>query len=404
VILSAPQVLDKLSSISSAASSRLHSPAPTDRAPLTASTLRSRAVSPMPGNTLFPPKSNVSATGSSPRGSYASLSSPNVRYSRDLEPETPSLASKNTPFDSAGEGFGRQMRETEESTTPKERERLYASQRAPQPVFTVSGNGDSNGIRKEGSVRVSFSRSRQEIDVDEFGMSKTSQVRQRAYSSESDDRSITPPADASRRYVADSTHQISSGRERRISINEPQASPTKAREPLRTRAAAGTLGRQRNSSEIIERTVAAARKSPVRARGALPSEFRSSTESKRASLDNKRFSLDSKVSITTIYNASAYTQGVFDYASVPFLDRQILQISRVVKADSIVLLQPLGGREPQLFASRHAGRTLDGLVKIRRPMVTNLGAERRLVLAMNDAVEALKVRSSPTGAALSGKA
>ncbi|EUC67320.1 poly(ADP)-ribose polymerase PARP protein, putative [Rhizoctonia solani AG-3 Rhs1AP] len=294
-------VLDKLSSISSAASSRIHSPAPNDRVPLTASTLRSRAVSPAPptNNTLFPPKSSGSNAGSSPRGSYASLTSPNARYARDLEPDPPSFSSRVQSSD-------RQIRDSEESTTPKERERLYASQRAPPSAYTVSNEGSLGGMRREGSVRVSFSRSR-DMDVDEFGMNRSSQVqsqsqssqsRQRAYSSESDDRSITPPADASRRLAME---QMSGGRGRRISIsiNEPDDSPTKPREPLRTRSVAGTLGRQRNniqrnSTEIIERTVAAARKSPVRTRGALPSEFRSNTEGKRASWDSKRFSLDGK--------------------------------------------------------------------------------------------------------------
>ncbi|KAG8690264.1 hypothetical protein FRC11_012817 [Ceratobasidium sp. 423] len=287
-------VLDKLSSISSAASSRLNSPAPNDRVPLTASTLRSRAVSPMPptSNTLFPPKSGASASGLSPRGSHASLSSPNGRYGRDLEPETPSFSSRVQSSD-------KQIRDSEESTTPKDRERLYASQRAPPSAYTVSTDGSASGMRREGSVRVSFSRSRQEMDVDEFGVNRSSQAqslsqsqsRQRAYSSESDDRSITPPADASRRLAVE---QTSGGRGRRISINEPNVSPTKPREPMRTRAAAGTLGRQRTSAEVIERTVAAARKSPVRTRGALPSEFRSNTESKRSSWDGKRFSLDGK--------------------------------------------------------------------------------------------------------------
>ncbi|KAL5635890.1 hypothetical protein ACGC1H_004629 [Rhizoctonia solani] len=297
-------VLDKLSSISSAASSRIHSPAPNDRVPLTASTLRSRAVSPAPptNNTLFPPKSSGSNAGSSPRGSYASLTSPNARYARDPEPDPPSFSSRAQSSD-------RQMRDSEESTTPKDRERLYASQRAPPSSYTVSNEGSLSGTRREGSVRVSFSRSR-DMDVDEFGMNRSSQAqsqsqslsqsqsRQRAYSSESDDRSITPPADASRRLAME---QMSGGRGRRISIsiNEPDDSPTKPREPLRTRAVAGTLGRQRNniqrnSTEIIERTVAAARKSPVRTRGALPSEFRSNTEGKRSSWDSKRFSLDGK--------------------------------------------------------------------------------------------------------------
>ncbi|CAE6520144.1 unnamed protein product [Rhizoctonia solani] len=284
-------VLDKLSSISSAASSRITSPAPNDRVPLTASTLRSRAVSPMPptNNTLFPPKSSASASGSSPRGSHASLSSPNVRYARDLELDASSRVQSSD----------KQMRDSEESTTPKDRDRLYASQRAPPSAYTASTEGSASGMRREGSVRVSFSRSRPEMDVDEFGMNRSSQAqaqsqsqsRQRAYSSESDDRSVTPPADASRRLAVE---QMSGGRGRRISINEPDVSPTKPREPLRTRAAAGTLGRQRNSAEVIERTVAAARKSPVRTRGALPNEFRSNTESKRSSLDGKRFSLDGK--------------------------------------------------------------------------------------------------------------
>jgi hypothetical protein len=150
------------------------------------------------------------------------------------------------------------------------------------------------------------------MDVDEFGMNRPSQAqslsqsqssRQRAYSSESDDRSITPPADASRRLAIE---QISGGRGRRISITEPDASPTKPREPLRTRAAAGTLGRQRNSAEVIERTVAAARKSPVRTRAALPSEFRSNTEGKRASWDGKRFSLDGKVRMFGLCFAHTY--------------------------------------------------------------------------------------------------
>ncbi|CCO26306.1 hypothetical protein BN14_00326 [Rhizoctonia solani AG-1 IB] len=297
-------VLDKLSSISSAASSRISSPAPNDRVPLTASTLRSRAVSPMPptNNTLFPPKSNASATSSSPRGSYSSLTSPNVRSSRDLEPDTPVYSSRVHSSD-------RQIRDSEESTTPKERERLYASQRAPPSSYTASRDSSTSGSRREGSVRVSFSRNRPEMDVDEFGMNRPSQAqslsqsqssRQRAYSSESDDRSITPPADASRRLAIE---QISGGRGRRISITEPDASPTKPREPLRTRAAAGTLGRQRNSAEVIERTVAAARKSPVRTRAALPSEFRSNTEGKRASWDGKRFSLDGKRTLSRITNS-----------------------------------------------------------------------------------------------------
>ncbi|KAJ1310116.1 hypothetical protein OPQ81_006863 [Rhizoctonia solani] len=262
-------VLDKLSSISSAASSRLHSPAPNDRVPLTTSTLRSRAVSPMPptSNTLFPPKSSASNSSLSPRGSHASLSSPNARYSRDLEPETSSFSSRVQSSD-------KQMHDSEESTTPKERERLYASQRAPPSAYTVSTDGSLNGMRREGSVRVSFSRSRPEIDVDDgrIPLSRTTVA-------------LRPPADASRRLAVG---QTSGGRGRRISINEPDVSPTKPREPLRTRAAAGTLGRQRNSTEIIERTVAAARKSPVRTRAALPSEFRSNTESKRFSLDGKR--------------------------------------------------------------------------------------------------------------------
>ncbi|CAE6459082.1 unnamed protein product [Rhizoctonia solani] len=292
-------VLDKLSSISSAASSRIHSPAPHDRVPLTASTLRSRAVSPMPptSNTLFPPKSSGSNAGSSPRGSYASLTSPNVRYARDREADIPSFSPRVQSSD-------KQIRDSEESTTPTDRERLYASQRAPPSSYTASNEGSLSGTRREGSVRVSFSRSRPEMNVDEFGMHQSpqaqyqsqSQSRQRAYSSESDDRSITPPADASRRLAVE---QMSGGRGRRISINEPDVSPTKPREPLRTRAAAGTLGRQRNniqrnSTEIIERTVAAARKSPVRTRGALPSEFRSNTEGKRSSWDSKRFSLDGR--------------------------------------------------------------------------------------------------------------
>ncbi|CAE6512317.1 unnamed protein product [Rhizoctonia solani] len=290
-------VLDKLSSISSAASSRIQSPAPNDRVPLTASTLRSRAVSPMPptNNTLFPPKPTASNASSSPRGSYSSLTSPNVRYGRDLEPDPLSFSSRVQSSD-------RQIRDSEESTTPKERERLYASQRAPPSSYTVSNDGSLSGTRREGSVRVSFSRTHSEMDVDEFGMNRSSQTlsqsqsRQRVYSSESDDRSITPPADASRRLAVE---QTSGGRGRRISINEPDGSPTKPREPLRTRAVAGTLGRQRNnaqrnSTEIIERTVAAARKSPVRSRGALPSEFRSNTEGKRSSWDSKRFSLDGK--------------------------------------------------------------------------------------------------------------
>ncbi|CAE6520497.1 unnamed protein product [Rhizoctonia solani] len=290
-------VLDKLSSISSAASSRIHSPAPNDRVPLTASTLRSRAVSPMPptSNTLFPPKSNGSNAGSSPRGSHASLSSPNSRYARDAELDTPSFSSRVQSSD-------RQIRNSEDSSA-RDRDRLYASQRAPPSSYSTSTDGSTSGMRREGSVRVSFSRSRPEMDVDEFGMNRSSHApqsqsqsqsnsRQRAYSSESDDRSITPPADASRRLAIE---QTSGGRGRRISINEPDVSPTKPRgEPLRTRAAAGTLGRQRNSTEIIERTVAAARKSPVRTRGALPSEFRSNTEGKRSSWDAKRFSLDGR--------------------------------------------------------------------------------------------------------------
>jgi hypothetical protein len=179
----------------------------------------------------------------------------------------------------------------EQPVTPKERERLYESQRTPAPIFSVSGEGSASGNRRDGSVRVSFSRSRQEIDLDEVA------PRQRVYSSESDDRSVTPPADSySRRHVTDPVPPTPAGRGRRISITEPKPSPTKEREPLRTRAAAGTVGRQRNSSEmVIERTVAAARKSPIRARGALPSEFRGGTESKRAIVDNKRMSLDGKV-------------------------------------------------------------------------------------------------------------
>ncbi|KAG8743913.1 hypothetical protein FRC12_014924 [Ceratobasidium sp. 428] len=314
------KVLDKLSSISSAASSRLNSPAPTDRTPLTASTLKSRDLSPMPpisNNTLFPPKSNISASGSSPRGGPIPLASPNLRHVRDLEPETPSPVSRFSPADSAGGSSGTgssdqqrrtsiirqtsardspRVREiefkTEESTTPKERERLYESQRVPAPVFSVSGEGSASGIRREGSVRVSFSRSRQEVDVDEVAINGN-RPRQRVYSSESDDRSITPPADPySRRHVTDPVPPTpATGRGRRVSITEPNTT----KEPMRTRAAAGTLGRQRDTSEaVIERTVAAARKSPVRSRGALPSEFRSGTENKRTLVDNKRMSLDGK--------------------------------------------------------------------------------------------------------------
>ncbi|KAG8746594.1 hypothetical protein FRC10_004446 [Ceratobasidium sp. 414] len=318
------KVLDKLSSISSAASSRLGSPAPTDRVPLTAGALRSRDLSPMPpisNNTLFPPRSNVLTSGSSPRNGPIPLASPNIRHSRDLEPETPSSASRFSPADPTGGSSGKgpdpqwrvstvarqgvardspRMREIEfktdfeEPTPPKERERLYESQRGPAPTFTVSGEGSASGIRREGSVRVSFSRSRQEVDVDEI-VGNENVPRQRVYSSESDDRSITPPADQySRRHVTDPVPPTpAAGRGRRVSITEPNAN--KEREPLRTRAAAGTLGRQRNAGEaVIERTIAAARKSPVRARGALPSEFRSVTESKRATVDNKRMSLDGK--------------------------------------------------------------------------------------------------------------
>lgn len=194
------------------------------------------------------------------------------------------------------------MREIEftndyEPTTPRERERLYESQRGPAPVFTVSGEGSASGIRREGSVRVSFSHSRHGLDLDEFGRNEAGGGHQRVYSSE-DDRSTTPPADTSRRYIAEPVPPTPARRERRVSITEANVPPSKEREPLRTRAAAGTLGRQRNTSEmVIERTVAAARKSPVRSRGALPSEFRSGTESKRASIDNKRMSLDGKVRI-----------------------------------------------------------------------------------------------------------
>jgi hypothetical protein len=189
----------------------------------------------------------------------------------------------------------------EPPTASRDRERLYQSQRAPPPAFTVSGEGASNGMRREGSVRVSFSRSRHEIDLNEFGVNGGG-ARQGVYSSE-DDRSTTPPADSGRRHVTDPVPPTPGiRRERRVSITEPKASPSKEREPLRTRAAAGTLGRQRNSSEmVIERTVAAARKSPVRPRGALPSEFRNGSESKRASIDNKRMSLDGKVCSTPLH-------------------------------------------------------------------------------------------------------
>ncbi|KAG8700463.1 hypothetical protein FRC08_004691 [Ceratobasidium sp. 394] len=335
------KVLDKLSSISSAASSRLNSPAPTDRVPLTAGALRSRDLSPMPpisNNTLFPPQSALSS-GSSPRNGPIPLASPNLRHARDLEPETPSPVNRFSPADSTGGSSGKgsdpqrrpstvarqgatpRMREIEfktdfeEPTAAKERERLYESQRGPIPAFTVSGEGSASGIRREGSVRVSFSRSRQEVEVDEV-VGNGNVPRQRVYSSESDDRSTTPPADQySRRHVTDPVPPTPAvGRGRRVSITEPSAN--KEREPLRTRAAAGTLGRQRNTSEaVIERTIAAARKSPVRARGALPSEFRSGTESKRASVDNKRMSLDGKRTFSRSSNSpellrreSAYTR------------------------------------------------------------------------------------------------
>lgn len=314
---------------------------------MTASTLRSRAVSPMPpisANTLFPPKSNTSATGSSPRGTHLSLTSPNVRHSRDLEPETPSPASRFSPADSNGGSSGKgsdqaqprppaparqtsardtpRMREIEftndyeQPTASRDRERLYQSQRAPPPSFTVSGEGASSGLRREGSVRVSFSRSRHEIDLNEFGVNRNAQ--QGVYSSE-DDRSTTPPADSGRRHVTDPVPPTpATRRERRVSITEPKTSPSKEREPLRTRAAAGTLGRQRNSSEmVIERTVAAARKSPVRPRGALPSEFRNGTESKRASIDNKRMSLDGKVCSTPLHFTT--TNVLFTFISERFL-------------------------------------------------------------------------------------
>lgn len=189
----------------------------------------------------------------------------------------------------------------QQPSASRDRERLYESQRAPAPAFTVSGEGTGSGLRREGSVRVSFSRSRHEIDLNEFGVIGSS-AQQGVYSSE-DDRSTTPPADAGRRHVTNPVPPTpATRRERRISITEPQVSPSKEREPLRTRAAAGTIGRQRNSSEmVIERTVAAARKSPVRPRGALPSEFRNGSESKRAIVDNKRMSLDGKVRIVLLY-------------------------------------------------------------------------------------------------------
>ncbi|QRW00537.1 proteoglycan 4 [Ceratobasidium sp. AG-Ba] len=330
------KVLDKLSSISSAASSRLNSPAPNDRIPLTASTLKSRALSPMPpisNNTLFPPKSNTSASGSSPRNGPIPLASPNIRQARDLEPETPSTGSRaGSNGGSSGQGSDSQRRmsgvprqtsirdaprvqeiefktEPEQSTTPKERERLYESQRAPAPVFVVGGEGSASGTRRDGSVRVSFSGSRQDADL-EAVVGNGRVPRQRVYSSESDDRSITPPADPySRRHVTDPVPPTTPGlrREQRISINEPGASPIKEREPLRTRTTAGTIGRGRNSSEaVIERTVAAARKSPVRARGALPSEFRSGTESKRALVDSKRMSLDGKRTFSRSSNSPEF--------------------------------------------------------------------------------------------------
>ncbi|KAG9124419.1 hypothetical protein FRC07_011705, partial [Ceratobasidium sp. 392] len=317
-------VLDKLSSISSAASSRLNSPAPTDRTPLTASTLRSRDLSPMPpisNNTLFPPKSNVSAGGSSPRNGPVPLASPNIRHARDLEPETPSSISRLSSTDSGGSSgkgsdpsrrpsaIARQgsakdtprVREIEfktdfeQPTTPKERERLYESQRTPAPIFSVSGEGSASGIRREGSVRVSFSRSRPEMDVEEMAGNGNG-PRQRVYSSESDDRSVTPPADHySRRHVTDPVSLMSAaaGRARRVSITEPNTN--KEREPMKARPAAGTIGRAGGSRSA---TVREPRRTGLHSRWASEDTSGDMTESPRPRYERRGGSIESPLALT----------------------------------------------------------------------------------------------------------